>query len=533
MARTFVRLKLRLLKNGLQIGQAGVLFVIGAVAGLVIALAGFSTLAAARGDRAGPNVAVVVFGLATLGWTFFPILGFGNDETLDPQRLATIPLTRRQLVTGVLAASLVGVAPAATLLAFAGALVGFSHDVASTLLILAAILVNLLLCVVASRTLVAVLVPILRSRRGRDFTILAATILGLLPLVLEVFAFGRGEGHNWSRTISQTAHRVRLTPFAWGGTAVADAARGHVVAAIGFLLAMTALVGVLLLIWSHALERGLTSSDAPAPASAPRQGRPAGALIPRALPFLRPNRIGATAAKDLRYSTRDPRRRAPLIAALVLPAVALWAPLSQLADRPESTTLLALVAVLPAAGLTLNQFGLDGAALWMTVAAGNDPRADLTGKNIANLLVMIPIATVATLICAVFTHGWSYVPLTLGLAPALFGVLLGVGNVISVRVPYAMPDRRNPMAFNPGQGCATLLAGFGALALQGILLIPVATFAAITLQTLPLGVATILTVVFANAYGAAIWLSGRRIAWRDAWWRLPELLEAVSPRQAG
>ena len=39
-----------------------------------------------------------MFGLATVGWTFFPILGFGNDETLDPQRLATIPLTRRQLV---------------------------------------------------------------------------------------------------------------------------------------------------------------------------------------------------------------------------------------------------------------------------------------------------------------------------------------------------------------------------------------------------------------------------------------------------
>src|SRR5439155_1576533 len=163
---------------------------------------------------------------------------------------------------GVLAASLVGVAPLATLLAFAGALAGFAHDLTSTLLILVAIVVNLLLCVVASRTLVAVLVPILRSRRGRDFTILAVTILGLLP----------------------------------------------------------------------------------------------------------PDRIGATAAKDLRYSTRDPRRRAPLIAALVLPAVALWAPLSQIPDRPGSATLLALIAVLPAAGLTLNQFGLDGAALWMTVA---------------------------------------------------------------------------------------------------------------------------------------------------------------------
>ena len=59
MARTFVRLKLRLLRNGLHIGQAGVLFAIGATAAAVIALVGFSILAAARGDASAPNVAVV------------------------------------------------------------------------------------------------------------------------------------------------------------------------------------------------------------------------------------------------------------------------------------------------------------------------------------------------------------------------------------------------------------------------------------------------------------------------------------------
>jgi hypothetical protein len=218
----------------------------------------------------------------------------------------------------------------------------------------------------------------------------------------------------------------------------------------------------------------------------------------------------------------------------VIPAVALTASLSQSSDSVSpSTTLLALVAVLPAAGLTLNQFGLDGAAFWVAIAAGNDPRADLTGKNIASMFVMVPIATVATLVCAVLTRGWAYVPITLGLAPAIFGVLLAVGNVMSVRVPYAMPDRRNPLAFNPGQGCATLLAGFGALAVQGILLVPIAVLTAILLHAASLAVATIVTVALANAYGGALWLLGRRIAWRDAWWRLPELLEAVSPRQAG
>jgi ABC-2 type transport system permease protein len=218
---------------------------------------------------------------------------------------------------------------------------------------------------------------------------------------------------------------------------------------------------------------------------------------------------------------------------MIVPAVALFASLSRGIDRPAATTLLGLVAVLPAAGLTLNQFGLDGAALWSSVAAGNDPRADLTGKNLASLLVMVPLAAVSAFICAAFAHGWSYLPLTLGLAPAIFGVLLGVGDVVSVRVPYAMPDRRSPLAFNPGQGCASMLAGFAALAVQGMLIFPMALLTAVLLNTLPLAAATVVALVIANAYGAFVWVTGRNIAARDVWWRLPELLDAVSPRHAG
>ena len=168
--------------------------------------------------------------------------------------------------------------------------------------------------------------------------------------------------------------------------------------------------------------------------------------------------------------------------------------------------------MLPTAGLTLNQFGLDGAPLWSSVASGNDPRADLTGKNLASVLVMVPLATVSVLICASFTHGWTYLPLALGLAPGIFGVLLGVGDVVSVRVPYAMPDRRSPLAFNPGQGCASMLAGLGALAVQCVLLIPIAVVAAVLVIATPLPLATLVTLVAANAYGWLIWRTGREIA---------------------
>jgi len=508
-----------------------VLFAIGAIGASVLALAGFTILAASRGNADAPNLAIVVFGLATLGWAIFPVLGFGTDETLDPQRLATLPLTRRQLVSGVFAASLVGMAPLATLIAFSGALVGLAHNVTSAALIAIAAVESLLLCVVASRTIVALMVPILRSRRGRDFTILAMTLIALMPPLLELFATRRTAGTDLHDTLVDVADRVRFTPFAWGGTAVADAARGHYGSAIVLLVVIAATIGLLLWIWSRSLERALTTAD-PAASAAPVRGRVSG-LVPHWLPFVPHNRVGAVAAKDLRYFSRDPRRRAPLIGAMIVPAVALFASLSRGIDEPAATTLLGLVAVLPAAGLTLNQFGLDGAALWSSVAAGNDPRADLTGKNLASLLVMVPLAAVSAFICAAFAHGWSYLPLTVGLAPAIFGVLLGVGDVVSVRVPYAMPDRRSPLAFNPGQGCASMLAGFAALAVQGMLIFPMALLTAVLLNTLPLAVATAAALVIANVYGAFVWVAGRNIAARDVWWRLPELLDAVSPRHAG
>ena len=104
---------------------------------------------------------------------------------------------------------------------------------------------------------------------------------------------------------------------------------------------------------------------------------------------------------------------------------------------------------------------------------------------------------------------------------------------MSVKVPYAMPDRKNPLAFSPGQGCATLLAGFAALGVEAVLLIPIAILAIALLTTQSLAVATVVIVVAANAYGAVLWLFGRNFAARAVWWRLPELLTAVSPRQAG
>ena len=58
--------------------------------------------------------------MLVLGWLFLPLVFFGVDESLDPARFALLPLRRRTLIAGLLAAALVGVPALATLVATRG-----------------------------------------------------------------------------------------------------------------------------------------------------------------------------------------------------------------------------------------------------------------------------------------------------------------------------------------------------------------------------------------------------------------------------
>jgi ABC-2 type transport system permease protein len=532
VARQFARLKLRLIRNGLRSPQYAVLFSVGACGAGVLALFGFAFLSSVRGDPIADDATVVVFALVTMLWTVVPLLGFGTDETLDPQRLALLPLERRQLLSGLLLAALVGVAPIATAFGLSGAIVGLARDPLTALLVAASVAATMLLCVVASRTLISVLAPLLRSRRGRDLTIMAITLAAIVPQAFRLFATDNHSG-DVGLIFGELAGRVRYTPFALGGLAASEAGRGHVVAALAVLALTGAVIGALIALWARAIPRAMTSSDKAAPEVARSRGRARVVpLYPSWLPFLPRDRTGATTAKELRYYARDPRRRAPLITALIVPALFMFSTLRDGQTRPAGTTLLALVSLLPASGLTLNQFGLDGAALWAAIVAGSDVESDFTGKNLATLLVVFPLVIVPAIVIAATVDGWAYLPLTVGLAPGLLGVVLGVGNMVSAWAPYAIPDRRNPLASNPGQGCVGGIAALSAIAVDVTVLIPVGIAIAIALSVLPLPLATVVSVVIAGAYGYGGWRLGTRLASGRLRGRMPELLEAVSPRQA-
>ncbi|MHB1431905.1 MAG: hypothetical protein ACYCVZ_07305, partial [Streptosporangiaceae bacterium] len=256
MAWLFVRLKLRLIAGGLRGPGRG-----GRIAGLVAALLtmlwvvplGFLLLAAQHGRAGAANLIVLVYTAFAVGWLVLPLMTFGSDETLDPARLALLPLRPRELAGGLLAAALTGFGPVLTVVLLTGSMVAAARGPGAVLVGLAAVAIELTICVAASRALVTALSSLLRSRRGRD---LGVAISGLLVLgiyavtltfqraaMLRHGAAGLGSG------LAGVARIARWAPPGMTANAVVQASAGRIGPAVLELGAGAVAAALALLLW--------------------------------------------------------------------------------------------------------------------------------------------------------------------------------------------------------------------------------------------------------------------------------------------
>jgi ABC-2 type transport system permease protein len=256
-------------------------------------------------------------------------------------------------------------------------------------------------------------------------------------------------------------------------------------------------------------------------------------LVPRRLPFLVRWRWGAVAAKELRYVARDPRRKILLVnSVLVGTAVPIWFAVTTHGQFRTRAVLLATLAGYVAVLASSNQFGLDGAAAWVDVVAGDNVRTVLAGKNLALLLEIVPVVIVVGTIVAAITGGWLYLPGAVLLGVAGIGAGLALADVASVIFPVQVPDSRNPFASNAGgQGCVTSLV-LGACALaQNVLLLPVAVGG---LLVAAFGPAWLLVVAPASlVYGGLLWWGGLAIASGYGTSHRAEILARIDPTRGG
>lgn len=530
MARVFLRLKLRLLANTLGASPGRrVGLIVGALVGLMLGGLGYAALASLDGNPRATDGAVIAFGGAMVGWAVLPLLAFGTDDTLDPSRLLTLPLTRRQLLTGLLAASAVGVAPLATLGALVGVFAGASGGGALAVTAVAVAL-ELLLCVLVSRAVTTALSGWSRSRRGRDFSVMATAVVGGGFYIVSQVIVPRISGGLSSGALRRLAGWLRWTPAGQAAAAIGNA-RTHDLGLAALQLAVAgAGVALLLAWWARSLGRLLVSGDRSGNEGAVGAG---GDLFPRLVAGLLPRtRLGAVAARDLRYAWRDPRRRADLMTALVFGTLVPLVPAIRFGHLGRGHIFAVASVAVFGGRQVLNQFGNDGSALWTNLQSTGDLGTDVAGKNLAVALIVAPAVVIVATALAALLGAWSYLAGAIAVAMGVLGVVLGVGNVASVLAPYPLPERTtNLYATNTGQGCATGLVQLAFLAMVGAVGAPIGILAVIAVKGSV--VAQVAAVPVAPAYGLVVWWAGRDVAANHLAAKGPELLATVSPPRAG
>jgi ABC-2 type transport system permease protein len=518
-----VRLKLALLRAGLR--TAGIQGRLGAAFSVLVAvavgLAGGGLLSFARllDDRGATDAVSAGLGFLLLVWVLGPIVTATSDGTLDPDRLAPFPLTRRQLVPGLLLASLIGFGGIVSVLVLLGALAGVVPVSPLAVIAMAGVTCHLLCCAAASRLVGTAISGAARTRRWRDIALLAGPVVALvlnvgLQLVTRSFAPRDGASIDGVRT----AARVLGGPAA---LAVGLAGEGNVVGSVAALVAGIALLAALVTAWGSVLERVLTSGGN----GGVRAGKAAGPLRPRMVAFLPAGRAGAVAAKELRMTWREPRQRVAFLGTLFGAVV----PLFSLRLLSSSSPRIALAAAVPAFILgtqATNQFGFDGPAHWVSVATGDDPRPELVGKNLARLVLAIPFVVLGGTALALRSGSFDFVVPAMGLAAAGFGIAVGLGNWFSVTSAVPVPASASNVfsAGNAGHGLAA--AGPALAVLFGGALVLSPLFAALVMvDSRP--VLQLLGVAGAVG-GVGAWIVGTGAAVRYARPRQPELLAVLS-----
>jgi ABC-2 type transport system permease protein len=538
----FVRLKLRILGNGMrgQNWRIG-LFILGVLAAVWFAGLGF-LLSALPGLADNADAAMLVAalggGVVVLGWVLLPLVFFGVDETIDPARFALLPLRRRTLVTGMLAAAAVGLPALATLVATAGLVLSAASlgGIGPALAEAVGVLIGLSVCVAGSRAVTSAFAAMLRSRRVRDLAAIMLAVAAALIGPIQIASLRAAEGTDW-RSLLGAAEIVGWTPFGAAYTLGFDVAAGRVGAAAVKLLIALASLAVLLWWWSRTVESamlGRANDGGPRARTGPARAA-VDQLFPGGLRWAPRNRFGALAAREARYWWRDARRRANLITITV---VGVFVPVFVNAgdrflgvrnadDISPTKVAFSLVFVGALASVTLvNQFGFDGSAYAANVVAGVPGRAELAARTVGFSLYVIPTLTIISVALVALLGKPEWFGVAAGAVAASYGAGLAVCLLISILGAYSLPESSNPFALGSGTSLAKGLLSFGAMIATSALGVP------FIIATAFLGDVWLwLALPVGLAYGGAAAVLGTYIAGDVLDHRMPELLQTVTPRR--
>lgn len=520
MVAHLVRLKLALLRNIFRRSRAQTIGAVVGVAYFAVLVVGLTViLASFRHSLDEARVVLPLAGAAGIVlWTVVPLLSFGSDPTLDPGRFATFAVPHRDLALGLVVAAMVGLPAIASTVLCLGVLVAWSQTPGSTVVAVVSTTVGLLTAVVTSRWVSAVLSDAISSRRGRD----VLAVLGLLLLVVAgpVVSVVANLGSDLGALAAGAARVVSWSPLGWAWAAPGDVAAGEPLTGGVRLLLAVGLLAVVFRLWSRALRREV---DNPRAVSRSDSGASAGddlGLLAR----LPATRAGAVGARILTYWRRDPRYQ---ISMAMTPLVPFGLLIPFYTGHGTWTPLL----MGPLVAFLLGWSGHNGVAyesdaLWLHLVSGISGRDDRRGRLVPDVLLAAVLVPLHSLIGVGVAGRWDLLPAGLGISAALLGAGYAVSSVMSVVLPYPVPESgESPFNAPPGAAGITLaaqsLASLGTVALAS----PVLLLGWLAWRGTP--AAGWAAVVAGVVLGSAVALLGVAAGARLYDRRAPELLSAL------
>ncbi len=401
--------------------------------------------------------------LQLVGWVLTPLLAFGVDETVDPQRFALLPLRSQTLQRGLLVTSLIGYLPVANMIALLGIAVALSVPWSLLPVAVVCMIVQMLLCVVLSRAASTSMSALMSSRRGRDLGM--AVGLGIFVIYM-LFVFLTNSSSSDPSANGQALRSGVLGVagvLQWLPPGALAALPGQVFAGEWgrALVSLIIVLGGLALAWwwwATALRRSLTTVPSSTEGSSPSHGAEGTAVAVGVVGTMK-----VVAGRDRLLAWRDPMRRMPWLMVVLLTIA--W---PFLVVRGSGAVFAVAFGALLCGAQAGNQYGVEGSGLWLHLQTVTDrvrARGEVLGHAIVALIPGVVIILAGIAVQATVHGDFQHIPAAVGgCLAALFGAV-AVSCYMSARLPYAQPQSRKSMFASsvPGQKGRTTAASFAFL----------------------------------------------------------------------
>lgn len=443
----------------------------------------------------GPTFAQLSFSIVFL-WILLP-LTYGGRRDLDVRKLQLLPIRPAGIALGL--ASTFIFSPGLWLTAAVAVVLAASFpDAASQLPLLAVSGIALvLLCAITGQLIASGADLLARQRHARDLLLLLTFALTAVPVVLFVVL----KNQYASPGAPAGSGLMQWIPLAWPGVAMAAAGQGQTGTALAALAGSFVAIALGAWAWTGIIARSMLAQDSSTTRSH-RSGDPF-ASFGRRLPG---NRRGAVAALGLRLLWREPARLPGAIMATLIFGGIFTVFAAALFDLHNSG-----LAVFGVCAVTFcvvvrrtNEIGLHASELWTNVVARGRASDDLVGRDLASLIIDIPVLLIALLAIAIDRGEWLYVaPALVFGCCALLATYAGL-RVFNIKFAKAQPRSKDTQAAPQRQDPV-----LNFLVILAWILLTAPVFALAALVTLgPIWL--VLSLPAALAYGIGLWVFSLR-----------------------